>query len=57
MNTIIDLKKTNLTHLEETTFRPILNTLVPGTGQIQLHGNHQGDKFILVQVKTHCFFL
>ena len=57
MNTIIDLKKTNLTHLEETTFRPILNTLVPGTGQIQLHGNHQGDKFILVQVKTHCFFV
>lgn len=38
-NTVIDLKKTNITRLEEDTFRPLLTILLKGTGHVQLHGN------------------
>lgn len=47
-NTIIDLKKTNLTQLEEATFRPILSVLARGAGHVQLHGT-------MLQCDCHSF--
>ena len=32
------MKKTNLTVLEEATFKPLLTVLLKGVGHIQLHG-------------------